>query len=169
MKRKGPGANGLHFSGCEHLTRWLVETKWGAEVIRDVLYSRKGERFYGELIERLPDDKLPARPTYAVVQLSADGFVEVFGPRHLRVQIVQRPLAGGNLAEAATAIDGWIWHELRWPFREVYYPSNLKGSAKHERLTVRELVEREQKKALETAVIEVLNQIRQATCQGGSQ
>jgi len=118
---------GLRFPSYEGLTKWLVTTKWGAEVMRDALYSLGGERFYQEFVERelcLQDP--PPRPTYVLVVAHGDGFIEVFGERHVRAKVVWLPVAR-NVAQEML-LEQWVEVEVKQPYREVYFPSSKRTS-----------------------------------------
>ena len=155
--------DGLRFGGFEQLKDWLLTTKWGADVLREVLASKDGSRFYAEFVQRelatMPDDELPTRPTYVVVELAHDGFVKVYGERHVRAKVVQRPGASGSTVRMANLVDEWVELELPRAYRSVYYPTAVRATGTYERLTVRELTEREHAKAFDLAVLKTLDSV----------
>lgn len=123
---KGPRTDGYRFTDLEHLTRWLVTTKWGAEVMRDALYSANGARFYEEFVEReLSVMELPARPTYVLVKAFSDGWIEVYGERHVRAKVIQLPYA--ESAEEEMKLEEYVELCLKLPFKEIHYPSSKRA------------------------------------------
>lgn len=155
--------DGLRFSDFESLKRWLLTTKWGAEVMRDVLASKGGARFYDEFVQRelamLDDADLPSRPAYVVVELAHDGWVQVYGERNVRARVVQRPGATEGSVRMANLVDEWIWLSLPGPFREVYYPSAIRMTGMYERLTVQKLCKREVDLAFDLAIMKALKEV----------
>lgn len=118
----------LKFDSFESLTRWLVTTKWGAEVMRDALYSRNGERFYAEFVEReLCLIDLPARPTYVLVRAFGDGWIEVYGERHVRAKIIELPAT--EIADQEKALDDWVGVNVKLPYQAIDYPSCKRAAA----------------------------------------
>lgn len=149
------------FTNLEHLTRWLLTTKWGADVMREVLYSPDGSRFYEEHVAReiavLPDWAVRPEPSYVVVELHGDGYVQVYGPRHVRARIVQRPVTNiQDRARAASLIDEWIALNMPIPYRDIYFPSSCRASGKYERVSVRQLAQREADREFDMAMLRAI-------------
>ena len=101
--------------------------------------------------------KLVPVPTHAVVELWADGMVKVFGPKHLRVKIVNRPHADSGRAEAL--VDTLVEESLPHSYRQVYWPSYSRGSGTYEALTVEELHWRQKRLDLDKALFDTLNRL----------
>ncbi len=104
--------------------------------------------------------KLVPMPTQVIIELHADGAVDVYGPRHLRVEIVQRPETHGKpeleiLAEQLTEA------QLSYNARHHYCPGSLRARAMLERYTIAQMVHRERKRNAEQAIIQGLNGLRE--------
>lgn len=68
------------FSDLEHLTRWLVTTKWGQGVLRDAIQSKQCSELVREAVEReLETTDAKPVPTYVLVKAYGDGWIEVYG------------------------------------------------------------------------------------------
>lgn len=118
----------LKFNTFEALVGWLTTTKWGANAIREALYSRNGERFYAEFVEReLCLMELPARPTYVLVRAFGDGWIEVYGERHVRAKIIELP-ATENAAQEKL-LDDWVSVNIKLPYQEIDFPSCKRAAA----------------------------------------
>ena len=145
----------LRFSGTESLTRWLCTTKWGAEVIRDVLHSREGRLHYQEHVER----ELACRPTYVLVKAHADGLVEVFGERHVRVQIVALPASDNAVFERL--YDEWVRLNLKPNYAAVDY-ANCKRATEYVTpyWSASEFLQGELNKQQDVAFLEELKEVR---------
>lgn len=118
--------DGYRFTDLEHLTRWLVTTKWGAAVMREALYSQNGSRFYEEFVEReLSVMELPAKPTYVLVKAFSDGWIEVYGEKHVRAKVIELPHA--ESAEAEIRLEEYVELCLKLPFKEIHFPSSKRA------------------------------------------
>lgn len=145
----------LRFTSFEGLTKWLIQTRFGAEVMRDVLHTRGGERFYGEFIDR----ELSCRPTYVLVKAFADGWVEVYGERHVRVNVLGLPCV--ETAGEEIELERWVDLSLKLPYQAVNYPSNKRASLQVTPYwSVSEFCQSESKRTLELSVIEGINACR---------
>lgn len=117
----------LKFNTFEGLVGWLTTTKWGAEAIREALYSRNGERFYAEFVEReLCEIELPPQPTYVLVKAFGDGWIEVYGERHVRAKVIELPAR--RSADADKLIEEWVGLNLKLPYQQIDYPSCKRAS-----------------------------------------
>ena len=145
------------FNSTESLTRWLLTTKWGAEVMRDVLHSPGGSRYYAEFVER----ELAVKRSRVVVELAGDGFVRVYGERHVDVRIVQRPIVTGDLKRWANLVDEFNALSMPLPFRDVYWPNCVRATHCYRSLTAQDVIQAEVNRQMETAVVEACNRMQE--------
>lgn len=96
-------------------------------------------RLVGQMQQRNLYVCLPV-PAKVVVELHADGLVKVYGPKHVQVAIMQRPVETAPQLEAL--VDEYIEVFLPPGFKSVYWPSNLVSQQKVERVAIKELAKR---------------------------
>lgn len=119
----------LKFNTFEALVGWLTTTKWGADAMREAMYSRNGARFYDEFVQReLAMGELPPQPTYVLVKAFGDGWIEVYGERHVRAKVIELP-AMGTVGQDAM-IEEWCALNLKLPYQQIDYPSSRRAIAK---------------------------------------
>ena len=89
-------------------------------------------------------------PTKVVVELHADGWVKVYGPPHVSVAMIQRPIDFDILGRGSpkynpkveVLCEQYVDAFLPPGFRSVYWPSNLREQGRVERETIQELMDR---------------------------
>lgn len=121
---RGPRKAQYEFSDLEHLTRWLVTTKWGQAVLRDALHSQQCAELVMEFAERDTDAK-PV-PTYVLVKAFGDGWIEVYGERHVRANVIELPATDDP--EQEKLIDDWVGLNLKLPYQRIDYPSSRRAA-----------------------------------------
>ena len=82
--------------------------------------------------------QMPTRTTEPVlVALSSDGFCQVYGSKSVSVLIINRPHV--TSARAGIIVDNLIDEILPIRFREIFYPSAIRGTGQVTRMTARQL------------------------------
>lgn len=155
---------GRRFANDEALVKWLTSTLRGRAVLRDAIAAKQSTDIVAEYVEReietLPSERLPTRPTHVVVEVAGDGYTKVYGERHVRVKIVQRPLAHKSVRDRVSiAVDDWIDASLPRPFREVYYPSAVRGAELCKPIMLRDLIDQEAQTQITLAAVRAFEEI----------
>jgi hypothetical protein len=89
-----------------------------------------------------------------VVQLYSDGYVEVYGPDHVDVRVVNR-LHIGNPANASD-VDAYHERQLPQRYREVMFPRNLRAAGQCRKITP----EQEAARLLDLALLRAIQELR---------
>ena len=92
---------------------WLQTTRKGRQILREVLPYFPDD-LTAEVLER-------NRTTYVLVKAWGDGWIEVFGERHVRAQVVGMP-ATDDL-ESERMAEEWVDLTLKPHYGAVNYPS----------------------------------------------
>lgn len=61
-----------------------------------------------------------------IVEIHSDGFIRVYGDRHIQAKIINRPLA--KTAAAGRLVDELIDSILPQRFADVYFPGNVRAT-----------------------------------------
>ncbi len=83
---------------------------------------------------------LPQRQKVLVV-LHADGFVEVFGERHVDVHIVNRLHVEDEDASQANLLDAYHEGTMPWCYRQLYWPNKLRAVGLVEKRTPEKMLD----------------------------
>lgn len=75
----------------------------------------------------------PTQPTRAtiLVEVAADGFIKVYGHKHIQAKIINRPSVATS--ELGCQVDELIDNALPVRYREIYYPNNIRATGKVKR------------------------------------
>jgi len=160
----------------ELLRSWLVNSTEGrrlldsllddptVNVLEDRVYSSAA--VHKGLLERVIEETVLTREGYlapiktqCAVIINGDGWVEAYGPKHLRVEMVALPRHGKS-ARVESLAKEYAEACLSFPARAVYYPSNLIASERVCDLDVKEYHEREEKRRAEQETIKVINKFQ---------
>jgi hypothetical protein len=120
-------------------------------------------RLVGHMQKRNLHVCLPV-PTKVVVELHADGLVKVYGPKHVTVAMMQRPVESEvdydkgviHKPKIEALVDEYIEVFLPNGFKSVYYPENLIGQQCVEVLTIKEMAERNAEREVNTLLLKAL-------------
>lgn len=127
MERRKTTEDKYRFKDLEHLTRWLVSTKWGQGVMRDAIQSQHCSELVREMVEReLATSEAKPVPAYVLVRAYGDGWIEVYGPKHVRARVVELPAT--ESAEQEKLIDDWVSLNVRLPYQQIDHPSNRRAT-----------------------------------------
>jgi hypothetical protein len=123
----------MHFPNVKALSRWLLQTNQGMEVLDSLASyfletSAAGEQAICEECDR----RLAGRTSVLVV-LNADGGVEVYAGRDVKVHGVTRICVPPQLEAKA---DEYTDLMIAPRFRKLYYPVNLRWVGRCEHVTV---------------------------------
>lgn len=116
LRNSEPGRAVLSQCAAWQGAEWLYGTPEGKAAQEDVV-----QRFLAEMQVRDATGALVAivpQTTYLVVECFADGYIRVHGPKHARVQIIQRPQEPSVKHELA--VERWVELALAKPYRQVY-------------------------------------------------
>ena len=100
-----------------NLVWWLRATKPGKAVLREVLPFLPRD-LLAEVLEQ-------NRTTYVLVKAYGDGWIEVYGPRHVRVRIIELPATEN--AGQERLLEEWVSVNLNVPYAEIDYPSSRRA------------------------------------------
>jgi hypothetical protein len=109
----------LEFRDDEHLAKWLLNAKAGLTVLRDVLPDLP-ETLVREVLSR-------NRTTYVLVRAYGDGWIEVYGEKHVRAKVIGLPAT--ETADQERLLDEWVPLNLSLPYQQIDYPSNRRACA----------------------------------------
>jgi hypothetical protein len=107
----------LEFRDDEHLEKWLLNAKAGLAVLRDVLPDLP-ETLVREVLSR-------NRTTYVLVRAYGDGWIEVYGEKHVRAKVIALPAT--ETAEQERLLDDWVPLNVSLPYQQIDYPSNRRA------------------------------------------
>lgn len=163
--------SGMRFTSDETLTDWLLTSVRGHMIVREILTSRDGEKFWPVVVERLAHETrngavaiLP-QPTLALVEIDPKypATVKVYGEKHLRAKIIERPIvhnprfpAFQNKAEIL--VEEMMHLSLPQNYREIYADARcLRATETLRHESVKQLAAREAMTRFEMEVISGLN------------
>ena len=109
----------LEFRDDEHLGQWLLNTRTGLTVLREAL-PYLPQNLVDEVIQR-------NRTTYVLVRAYGDGWIEVYGAKHVRAKVIGLPAT--ECGEQERLIDEWVGLNVSLPYQQIDYPSNRRACA----------------------------------------
>ena len=86
------------------------------------------------------------KPVPVIIEVAADGFLTIYGPRHVRPIVFNRLVA--VRPEEANIVDAFHEFEIPRPFREVYCPRNVLKTHNIERRTLEKEITRRERLAM---------------------
>jgi hypothetical protein len=139
---------GMRFTSEETLLEWLTQNPKGRAVVMEALLMNS------QFVELLRERHLP---THCVVEYLASGpTINVYGPRSLRVRVVEQPLCSTSEEEIRAEAD--VMKGLPHPFLEQYWPANKRAVACPWHETVHGRARRVEEIEFNLAVIKALNE-----------
>lgn len=159
----------------ELLRSWLVHSNEGRKLLDSLLddpevndpkdrivSDRWQERAFERALEEhvaTRDGRLVPIKTQCVVVLNGNGWVECYGPKHLRVEMVTLPQFAKS-AKIEVLAQEYVEACLSLPAKSVYYPSNLIASERVSGLDVKEFHEQQEKRRAEQEAIKAINEFQ---------
>lgn len=153
---------GMQFRDDLDLARWLALSKRGQAMMRDVLLGKDGDKFMDLMRDRVIQEAtvggkvVAALPTLALVEIEPP-MVRVYGEKHLRVHICERPATDDSELEIMT--ERWLDNTIPKAFRRVFYPGMVRKAAVIRNERVREWSARLDETRMNMSIINTLNQL----------
>lgn len=114
----------------DRVRRWLLQTKEGQRLMDELLDTLDEHVFTTERGQAIQQRVLSEheRSQHIVVELCANGEVNVYGPRTVHVEVVNRPSV--RRESSNSVVDDLINSQLGLRFKEVYWPAMKRAVAR---------------------------------------